>query len=300
MSQFAFILFCLAVGVFLRKREKVPENAHETLGTFIIYLSLPALTILNLHRLEFTASLLLPILMPWAQIVLAWLLFSALARRFGWTGTTVGCLTLVAGLGNTSFLGLPMLEVLIGREALPVVNLLDQLGTFLALSTIGIAVAARYSEGRTQGRHLVKKVLTFPPFLAMLAAFALRPFPIPEFAVKPLELLASTLTPLALVTVGLQLSFSGERLRHMRRELSAGLAFKLVISPLIFWGISRFLGNADSLAARVTVLEAAMAPMISASIVASQFGLRPELSASMVGLGAVLSLVSVPLWALFV
>lgn len=300
MSQYLFILFCLTAGALLRKWEKMPGNAHETLGSFIIYFSLPALTILNLHELEFTGSLLLPILMPWMQIFFAWIFFSLLGRKLGWTGTTVGCLTLVAGLGNTSFLGFPILEALVGPEALPVANLLDQLGTFLALSTVGIAVAARYSDGKTDGRSILKKVLSFPPFLAVIVAFALRPIDFSEPVTKALRLLASTLTPVALVTVGLQLTFSAERLRLIRREISWGLAFKLALSPLVFWTATRFIGGVDPLVARVTLLEAAMAPMISAGIVASQFGLRPELSASMVGFGALLSLISVPIWALII
>jgi hypothetical protein len=47
---------------------------------------------------------------------------------------------------------------------------------------------------------------------------------------------------------------------------------------------------------RITILEAAMAPMITSNIVAIRSGLNPELSALMLGVGIPLSLVTVPLF----
>ena len=48
----------------------------------------------------------------------------------------------------------------------------------------------------------------------------------------------------------------------------------------------------------VAVLQAAMAPMISAAILAEQFHLEPELANAVLGIGILLSLVTVPLWSL--
>jgi predicted permease len=49
--------------------------------------------------------------------------------------------------------------------------------------------------------------------------------------------------------------------------------------------------------ARITILEAAMAPMITGAIVAKENDLDPELCSLMVGIGIPLSLLSVPLLA---
>jgi predicted permease len=45
----------------------------------------------------------------------------------------------------------------------------------------------------------------------------------------------------------------------------------------------------------IAVLEAAMAPMISAAILAEQHNLEPQLANAVLGIGIVLSLVTVPL-----
>jgi predicted permease len=75
-----------------------------------------------------------------------WLLFGVGAGVF-WPRRTllrlpapsVGALTLVGGFGNTSFVGLPMIESLHGRDGMGLGLLIDQLGSYLALSTLGIA-----------------------------------------------------------------------------------------------------------------------------------------------------------------
>ena len=107
--------------------------------------------------------------------------------------------------------------------------------------------------------------------------------------------LGATLTPLALFSVGLQFRFHpGER------QLAAaglGLGWKLLLAPLACWvlGIAAGVGG---LALSVGVLQAAMAPMVSATILADEYGLDPPLANTILGAGIVLSLLSVPLGSL--
>ena len=49
---------------------------------------------------------------------------------------------------------------------------------------------------------------------------------------------------------------------------------------------------------RVTVLEAAMAPMVTGALLAQSAGLRPELAAAFVGIGVPVSFATVWGWAL--
>ena len=44
--------------------------------------------------------------------------------------------------------------------------LIDQLGTYLVLSTLGIAIASIYSAGANSAGEILKRVFTFPPLLA--------------------------------------------------------------------------------------------------------------------------------------
>jgi predicted permease len=60
---------------------------------------------------------------------------------------------MVGGLGNTSFVGLPMIESLHGRDGFGLGLLIDQLGSYLVLTTVGVFVAVMQGQDRRARRH---------------------------------------------------------------------------------------------------------------------------------------------------
>jgi malate permease and related proteins len=120
------------------------------------------------------------------------------------------------------------------------------------------------------------------------------PLDYPTWLDELLRRLGATLAPIALVSVGYQLQLSLVRGRGL--ALTVGLLFKLVIAPaLILLLFVRWLSG-DGQVLNVTVFEAAVAPMIGASIVAIDHELNPPLVTLMVGLGIQLSFVTLPVW----
>lgn len=305
MLNFSLIFACLIVGLLLRRLSRFPPTAPHTLNAFIIHISLPAVVFTQLcpflQKPFSILEMLIPISMPWILFGFSLVFFRLLGKKFSWSRGMIGALILTAGLGNTSFVGFPLLEALVGRSAISIGVVLDQLGTFLVLSTLGLVAAVNYSESTAvtpSGHNVLKKVFTFPPFLALLVSFfwVLFGFDQQSIPVQVLERLASTLIPLALVAVGLQLDLSPTSIAKKWVPLTFGLGFKLFISPIIFWILfSGILGIHNS-TVHITLLESAMAPMITAAVVANEFDLDGELANLMVGLGIPLSLVSVPIW----
>jgi predicted permease len=140
---------------------------------------------------------------------------------------------------------------------------------------------------------LLRKVVTFPRFVALVLALALRPWAFPEWLEVMLERLGSTLTPLALFSVGFQLQVGG--LRSRAGALALGLGYKLVLAPaLVVLGL--WMLPVAPIVREATVLQNAMAPMVSGAILASEHELDPELAALMVGFGIPLSFLTVMLW----
>ena len=106
--------------------------------------------------------------------------------------------------------------------------------------------------------------------------------------------LGATVTPVALVSVGLQLKLE-KRSQHWK-FLSFGLLFKLLIMPLFFLILYKILLNGKGLSVDVSIMESAMAPMITGAILASNYGLKPKLSSMMVGIGIPLSFLTLTFW----
>lgn len=297
MNNFVLLIVCFLIGIGLRRTGRFPASSAATLNGFIIHVSLPAISLLQIHKLKLDTTLIYSALMPWLFFAAAIPFFWGMGRALRLDRQSIGVLILVGGLGNTSFVGLPMIEAYYGKDLLPVGLIVDQFGSFLVLSTLGIAVATYFSSGAVSARMMVRKVLLFPPFQALVIAFLLRPFFYPEWLIVVLQRLGDTLTPLALASVGFQLHFAG--IGGELKALTAGLLYKLLLGPaLTFVVFVLFLGVSGE-TMQVTIFEAAMAPMISAGIIANDHQLNPRLSNLMIGLGIPLSFLTLALWHRF-
>jgi predicted permease len=162
------------------------------------------------------------------------------------------------------------------------------------LATGGVIVAVLYGGGAVRPRELARRVLLFPPFLAMcVGAAAGAAGGWPPLAEQVLHAVGLTLTPLALFAVGLRV-----QLRLAREQLAAagiGLSWKLLLAPLAVLALGQAAG-VTGLTLTVAVLQAGIAPMISAAILADQHRLEPALANAVLGAGILLSLLTVPLW----
>ena len=293
MENFTIILAFLLIGMVLRR---VPEFSDETgriLNLFVIYVSLPALVLINIPALDLSQNLLVPVIMPWAMLLLSVGIILALSKILQWRREVTGCFLLLIPLGNTSFLGIPMVEAFFGKELIPYALLYDQFGSFLALAIYGSLILAIYDEqSQLNVKSVIKKIVLFPPFIALVLAFLLRPYTYPPVAVSLLETLAATLVPVVMIAVGFQLRF---RLgREVTSQLGIGLGLKLVVTPLAALLFCKALDLEGDIV-RVSIFEAGMPSMISAGALAIMANLSPALAAALVGFGIIFSFVTLPL-----
>jgi predicted permease len=296
LSNLLLLVVCFLIGILLARTERFPQGAAHALNAFVIYVSLPALILGQIHTLHLERSLIVPAAMPWLLFVIGAVIFRSVGRRYGLSRRTIGCLTLAAGLGNTSFVGIPMIEAYYGKDAVGVGLLADQLGSFLVLSTLGIFAAARYSSGTASLRTVMARVLRFPPFIALLGALILLPVPYPEPVTFLFARLGDTLAPLALVSVGLQLRFSETAQRE--RSLALGLGYKMLFGPALLLFLFMLIPGVGGRVLQVTIFEAAMPPMITGALVAIEYDLDPPLAALLLGVGIPFGFLTLWLWHL--
>jgi predicted permease len=157
--------------------------AARMLTKWVIWVAMPSLVLTKIHGLpSFTLTqpeVFLPVSQPWLHFTLVFLLVGWLGRRYQWNPATVGALMLTIGLGNTSFVGIPLLNAILGPDSVPTGILLDQLGSFLILTTTGITLAHAFraearggARARRRKRDWVLNPLKFPPFAALLRSSA--------------------------------------------------------------------------------------------------------------------------------
>lgn len=252
------------------------------------------MVLLQVPKLTPNSEILLPIFIAWLVMGLSAVVILILAKIFHYSKSITGALLLVAVLGNTSFLGIPIVQSYYSQEALGYVMVYDQFGTFLALATYGSIVVALFSKNATlQPKQIITKIIFFPPFVALIIALLLMGTQFPTAIESVLQNLALTIIPLALVAVGLQLKFKLPK--PYIKPFSIALCIKLVFAPLIAFSVMKLLGL-NSLVAQISILESAMGPMITAAAVASAANLSPRLSSAVVGYGTIFTIITTALW----
>lgn len=294
MENFIVIITYLLIGMALRRIPAFPSETGNVLNLFVIYISLPALVFLNIPALVFSKALLVPAFMPWGALLFSCVAVVLISKLFKWNRATTGCLLLMIPLGNTSFLGIPMVKAFFGDQGIPYAVLYDQLGSFPALVTYGSLILALYgTEGsKPTAISVVKKIITFPPFIALVLAFALRPFSYPPIFANLLKVLSSTLVPVVMIAVGFQLILRLNR--TITSQLGIGLFLKLIATPLAALFVCKIAGL-EGKAVQVSIFEAGMPPMVSAGALAILAKLSPALTAALVGIGIVLSFATLPI-----
>jgi predicted permease len=283
---------CMVLGMLAARFLQPPPGLAQSLNWWVINVALPSIVLSLIPRLHFDWHLWFLAASQWLVIAGAWLLFATLGARFRWPRTRIGAVILTCGFGNTSFIGFPMIEALRSKEDLAYAVVADQLGCFLSASVIGITVAALYSGGEPDVRQIARKVLLFPAFLALVGGCVVGALGgWPPVADEILTRLGSTLTPLALFSVGLQ--FSLHLTRDQLGAVAAGLSWKLLLAPLLVYGLGHAFGI-EGPTLVIAVLESAMAPMISAAIIANEYGLEPRLANTILSAGILIGMVTVP------
>lgn len=297
-----FLLGCLMAGFLSRYIPGMPEDIFRKVNRLIIWVPLPAITLEKIARMEITSQYLTPIFASWWVFFGAMIFFGILAKIFDWDKKTWAAMSLVCGLGNTSFIGFPVIRMLYGEEGIRYAIFVDQPGTFLMLATGGVALAAYASSGKFSFRMIGERLFQFPPFICFLLALLIPPAWLDQ-GVGTIDLSAGQilanigllLNPLAFLSIGMQFRFSGEGISF--RPYFAGLMYKLLLAPFTVWAVFQWMGW-SGLMFDITVLELAMPPMVTASIIAIEHNLRPRMAAAWINFGIPLSALTLWIWAI--
>ncbi len=287
----------LLAGLIVRRLRWFDAAAPDRINAFIIYLALPALILLRVPSLELERAALLVVGCAWLVILGSAALVLLAARALRWPREVTGALLLVVPLSNSAYLGLPLIDALLAPEALPYAILYDQLGNFMALAVYASVVIAMWGGHgpRPTASGVLRRVVSFPPFVAVLVALFLMPATLPDWAHGPLALLAATMGPLAMFIVGLQLEL------RVSRELRGPLVFatlaRLLVAPLIVVAAAALL-PLDGVAYHATLAQSAMPPMITAGLMGMAAGFSRPLIVAVLGVATLAS--AATLLALFV
>jgi predicted permease len=205
---------------------------------------------------------------------------------------------MAASMTNTGFVALPVLQAIYGqRTVLPAaIATVFVAVVMFPIAVILLELGQQNAHGSRPGamvtvRHVLLNPLVISTLIGMLwSVLGLRmPGPVTAY----FGILADALTPCALFAIGLGLSLDGLRANVSRASLLS--AVKLVIMPLIVYGLSVSLGL-DPLYTIAAVICAAVSTAKTVYILAGEYHCEEMMVASTVSMTTLLSVISLVIW----
>ena len=268
----------IGLGFGAAKRGFFSDQAAAALTRFVFYFALSAMLLRFSSRLDLAAvydsSLVIAYLAGTTAVYLAGFGVAMLRSRGLEEAAVEGqC----AAIGNTGFLGVPMLTTIFGEAAIGPVMLALAVDLIVFSSLIVILITAR-RDGRVRLATLgvVAKGLVANPMIVSIAlglAWSATGWPLPGPADATLALLGAAATPGALFAIGASLAArSAERL-----SVAAWLSFaKLVLHPVAVAVAVLVLFPVEPFAAGMLIATAAMPVAGNVYILAQHYGVAPQ------------------------
>ena len=199
-------------------------------------------------------------------------------RLLRWDKDTSVAAVLCLCLNNNGNYGLPVLLFAFGEAgfALGVIYMVTQMA-FVVVFGVG---AASWEKGMSV-RRLLLHILKVPWFYAFALGLLVRTFSIslPLPISRPIELLAQAAIPVQLLLLGMALS--KVQIDGLVRQATLLATAKLLIPPLLAWGVTTALG-VQGLLRTVLIVQASTPTAVNALILSLQYQRRPQLTAAVV------------------
>jgi hypothetical protein len=272
------------------------------LGRFLFWVGVPLSILHFLRHADLSGGVWLAPAMAWLGVCLS-LLCAGLWLHIGaktWVPPDKGAFLLAAMLGNTGYIGYPVILLLpeLGTHYFAWAVFYDLLGTFFAAYGLGVLIAAHYGRG-TAARgsgcawEPLYTLLRTPTLPAFLGGLMLRSLALPNWLDQGLRGGAWSMVMLSLILVGMRLQQIQSSVKVLPTLVATGI--RLVITPLAVGLVLTLLGIGGP-PRLVMVLQAGMPSALATLVLTETFNLDRSLAVTCVGVSSAVFLLTLPLW----
>lgn len=296
------IFLLVGIGYFVYKIRLVPYDALKTLNAFVLNVAVPCMVLQTMQRDEISNKVFNDIvwsLAAFAIVTIAIALIATLViRRIGSIpDDDKGIYTMQLAFTNCGFMGYPLTMVMFGQYGLFLAIIMNIIFTTFVYS-IGVVMLLHKKGEKLFTMKLMVRMLSVP-FLASIAGLLIfiSGFHFPSFIDDTLELMAATVSPVAMFIVGINLSNSKISEIFTPRNLLL-CAASLIIVPFFTLGVDLLLPISD-FALVIHVFLMAMPSAAITTILCNRYNKNAKLAAEGVASTTFFSLGTLALWTLF-
>ena len=292
------ILFLLmAIGFGAGKARILDEAGGKGISRLLVNFILPALIVESMQR-PFTPSLrdlaFKMLGVSFLSYAIAFPLAWVLVRVLGAKGPERGAYAFGAIFSNCAFMGYPVVEAILGKDAIFAASVANIPFQLLAFS-VGPYILAKTAGGTAK---LGASAFLTPAAAASVVGFALFMCgaALPSPLGKALSILGDTTTPLSMVLIGSIVSRMNFKAAAGQPRVYATSLYRLVLLPLAVYALLRLLGFGGLLLSLPVIL-AAMPVAANSAILAEAYGGDAKTASSLVLVSTLVSLITIPLLA---
>lgn len=289
------IFLVILLGMGARRLKLLTDLELKHVNNAVFQVMFPFMMFYNIYSADMSG-----VLIPSYFLFCVGMLFVVYALSIIYAVLTVkdaqsrGALIQAIYRGNLVLMGLPVMQNLMGEEALGLTTVMlaviVPLYNILAVITLEV-----FRGGKPHPAHILKKILTNPLILGAAAgilAVALR-LEIPNVLLKPVSQVAAAATPAALLIMGA--SFYFRSVHDNLWNIVCGVAGKLIVGPGIVLAAGYMAGfRGIPLALLIVIFGAPCA--VSSYTMAQQMESNAELAAGCLIFSSLFSCVTICWW----
>lgn len=293
-GQVSVLFLLMLIGWAARKVKALDDLAIGYFSAFVVNIALPALIIVSLQR-SFSPDLLsdagIILALSLAMYALSFVLSFFYPTLIGVKGRERGVHRYALIFSNVGFMGYPVVEAVLGKEAIFHLAIYNVPFSLLAFS-IGAWLIAKEGNKKI---NLSWRLMANPSVIATLIGFIFfrLSFRLPAPLYRTLEMTGNITSPLSMIVIGALLARMDPRSILGRWRTYITCVMRLVILPILTFAILYAIGIRGLLLS-LPVLIAAMPVAANTSLLANLYDGDVENSGAMVFISTLACMITIP------
>ena len=295
LQQVGILFILIIIGFICGKTGVVTAEGKKVLSNLLVIIIMPAM-ILNSYLSEFDPQVLNNLLLAFGLSTVAILLAMAISFLVSFKTKTPNkkVLWFACSFSNAAYMGFPLVKGLFGDEGLLYASAFATMFNVIVWS-VGYAVMSGEMKAKQVAKSVGKNPVTYAVILGLI--IYLGRIPVPEVVKQPISLVGAMTTPLSMIIIGAMIAGSKVKAILGNKEVWLSVVVRLVLIPVITFGLFYILGI-GGMVASVVLIQAACPTAATTSVLAIQFGHDESVGAGTVVLSTICSIVTLTIFAL--
>lgn len=297
------LMMLIGLGFYFSGRKWFGKPGMDFLSRFTIQVTIPFYMFYNIYKdvgtRENLFDLITKLPVTFGVTLLSLALGTVVATVFRVDPVRKNTFIVASAFPNVVFIGFPVIQALWG-EGITSIGVIFYITNTITFWTLGIWFLQRgrklENNGKSQFIENLKKLIN-PPIVGMLLGIAAVFFavPIPDFVEKPLSMISSVTSPLALIFIGSVIRNMDRSSMKFGRDLFAALATRFIFGPIVSITFLRMMPIPIEMK-QVFFMISTMPAMTQMGIMARQYDSDYEFACTVITMTTIISMLTIPVF----